>query len=241
MSEKGQMQCILIFALRLGTKSCQYRSTAWWLETSATEHIWDEVDWVIHIMDQQLTNSQQMHDYIGSIRIKISPGMFLTPSYILVLFLNILDIVHSLYNLIRRQVLIAESPLKQNNHLTWMSMFSSGKRVHLHDSFLTGQLVIKRSGSCKSDVATIENKVEELKGFKLLRVQIVQEVGLFLYTIVKLGVQRIHLLHTLNSFHVCKTVLSDFSSAFMESPFTFSFICWFRLTAKDRSSLNSNL
>ncbi len=40
------------------------------------EHLWDVVDWMIHIMDVQLTNLQQLRDAIMSIWTKISEECF---------------------------------------------------------------------------------------------------------------------------------------------------------------------
>ncbi len=40
------------------------------------EHLWDVVEWKIHIMDMQATNLQQLHDAIMSIWTKISEECF---------------------------------------------------------------------------------------------------------------------------------------------------------------------
>ncbi len=40
------------------------------------EHLWDGVEWEIHIMDVQPTNLQQLHDAVMSIWTKISEECF---------------------------------------------------------------------------------------------------------------------------------------------------------------------
>ena len=50
--------------------------------------------------------------------------------------------------------------------------------------------------------------------------------------------QRTYLLRKLNSFSVCKTIMSRFYNSFIESVICFSFVCWFHnLSVKNRNAL----
>ena len=83
--------------------------------------------------------------------------------------------------------------------------------------------------------------VEIVDNYKYLGTEFDSKLDFHINTesIAKRGQQRVHLLRKWRSFGVCKRILTNCYSSFIESLLTFSFVCWFgKLFVKDKNILN---
>lgn len=102
-------------------------------------------------------------------------------------------------------------------------------------------MIIDFRRASSHDLSVIHGEdVEMVESYKYLGTVIDSKLRFDLNTdaIVKRGNQRVYLLRKLNSFNVNKNILNNFYCSFIESLFTFSFICWFKsLSLVDKNRL----